>query len=113
MCRLDNQTVPVTNCDENSVPFGSENCNSHSCGADEVYTVEPTHDLSEDEEEDCEEEEGEGDEEGMTSPMDGGSTQETVIDLYEDFPHFPLYLRKILSLPETFIPFVFSGKRYD
>lgn len=57
LCVQDNNTVPMTNCDASSIPLSSESCNNHPCDADEVYTVEPTQDWSEEEEEeeeDCE-----------------------------------------------------------
>lgn len=82
LCVQDGATVAITNCDGNSLPFASESCNNHACGEDEVYTVEPTHDLSEDDEEDCEYDEDYEDEyddlgDGMTAPILLGSEQVT------------------------------------
>lgn len=78
LCLQDNNTVSIVNCDGNSIPFSSESCNNHPCGEDEIYTVEPTHDLSEDDEQDCEYDEDDydsdyEDEDGITPSMDSTS----------------------------------------
>lgn len=74
LCLQDNETVPITNCDGNSVPFSSDTCNNNPCGEDEVSVVDVSHDLHDDEEEDCEEEEEEEEEtDDATTPMDFSS----------------------------------------
>lgn len=78
LCLQNNETVAITNCDGNSVPFSSEVCNNHACGEDEVSAVSVSHDLSEDDEEDCEdydsEEVDETSKDDVTLPI-GSSTE--------------------------------------
>lgn len=70
LCLMNNETTQISNCDDNTVPFSTESCNTQSCVEDEVTPIDASHDIREDEdEEDCEDsEEDTSDEDDVTGP---------------------------------------------
>ncbi|XP_069673465.1 papilin isoform X4 [Periplaneta americana] len=55
LCFIENSTVDAKNCDPSLIHFSSETCNNLPCSKDQIMPMEPSHAVSEDEEE-CEEE---------------------------------------------------------
>ncbi|XP_044011690.1 papilin isoform X3 [Aphidius gifuensis] len=54
ICMKDNMTVPTSNCDADTIMFGSEECNKHPCSEDDVIPVEVGKpDIPSDKEDDC------------------------------------------------------------
>lgn len=102
LCLQENETVAISNCDGNSVPFSSESCNNHPCGEDEVSAVVESHDLREDDEEDCEEDE----DEEMTSPLDTSGSVRKLSSLIQR-PMFESLVKYFHSVADSSILRVF------
>ncbi|KAF3430423.1 hypothetical protein E2986_10746, partial [Frieseomelitta varia] len=56
ICMKANKTVPLNNCDSNTIIFSTENCNDQACEEDEVIPMQPEKikDLAEEEDDECE-----------------------------------------------------------